>query len=996
IDLSLLTPRQQEEVARQLLHKGEQAPFDLAQSPLIQAWLVRINANTHLLIMTMHHIVSDGWSLNIFRRELALLYDAYSRQQPSPLPEIRIQYTDFSLWQHSWLKGSVLEEQMAYWKQQLTGAPSLITLPTDYPRPTLQTYRGSTYSFELPGRLIKQVQALSRREGVSLFMTLLTAFTILLARYSGQDDLVIGTPIANRTHTELENLIGFFVNTLALRINISHHPTFREALAQVREITLGAYAHQAIPFEKLVEELSPERHLEHSLIFQVMFALHNTTETMAAFSDLNVEELITANYTSQFDLTLMMAETENGMIGTFEYNTDLFRPERIERMYTHFHTLLQHIVTSPDQTVTRLPLLSSEEKQRMLLEWNATELDAPTQRGLHQLFEEQAHRTPHAPAVSDEQQCLTYEALQHRSTQLAYHLTGLGLQPEQPVGVFLERNVDLLVALLGILKAGGAYLPLDPAFPTDRLAYMMRNAGVSLIVTEEALRQYIPYQPIQSIFLDTGWPAIEQTPLTGSLPEVSSEQLAYILYTSGSTGQPKGVQVSHRNIVNFLSSLRLEPGIQASDTLLAITTLSFDIAGLELFLPLIAGAQVALVSRNTALDGALLARAILARNATIMQATPASWRLLLDAGWQGNPALTILCGGEALPHELARKLLVRGKAVWNLYGPTETTIWSARHPLNSPLAETGTVPIGQPVSNTSIFLLDKALEPVPIGVSGDLYIGGAGVARGYLQQPDLTAERFIPDPWSTHPGARMYATGDKARFSANGIIEFLGRGDQQVKLRGHRIEPGEIETILEQHPTIRQAVVLVREDEPGYPQLVAYLVGENDTTCSFSDLRAYLSTTLPDYMLPTHVLWLPEFPHTANRKVDRRSLPKPESLSPSLEASYVAPASQVEQAIATIWQNVLHLETVGIHHNFFDLGGHSLLLTRVARMMNETLHLNITILDLFQHPTIAALASFLRHEQQKQPAAIQRGQQRADMRKTLRQQRFSPTSRQEK
>ncbi len=988
IDLSSLPRSQRDEAAGRLLQEGERAPIDLSQSPLMHAWLVRLDMETHFLVMSMHHIVSDGWSLNIFRRELSLLYDAYAQQRPASLPERPIHYADFTLWQRSWLHGAALGEHVAYWRQQLAGAPALLDLPTDYPRPTVQTYHGSEYTFSLPGELVERVQKLSRHAGATLFMTLLTAFAVLLARYSGQDDLVVGTPIANRTHMELEQLIGFFVNTLALRINLSEHPTFRAALAQVREMTLEAYAHQTIPFEKLVEELSPERHLAHSPLFQVLFSLQNTTRAPLTFSDLIAEELTKPSTTAQFDLTLMMAETQDGMIATFEYNTDLFRPERIERMADHFHTLLQHIVEAPDRSVAHLPLLSAEERQRILVTWNQTDVHVPTQRCLHDLFDEQAQRTPHALAVSDEQKSLTYAALQQRSTQLAHYLVSLDLQPEQPVGILLDRTVGLLVALLGVLKAGGTYLPLDPAYPQERLAYMLRDAGVSLVVTEQALHQDVPFQPIQKVLLDTDWPTIEHVSPARPLPNVSSEQLAYILYTSGSTGYPKGVQVSHRNVVTFLSTIAVAPGIQADDRLLALTTLSFDIAALELFLPLMVGAQVLLAGRATALDGQLLAEAILTRGATIMQATPASWRLLLDAGWRGDALLNILCGGEALPQELARQLLTRGRTVWNLYGPTETTIWSSRYQLHAPLAETGTVPIGRPIGNTRMFILDGSLEPVPIGIVGDLYIGGEGVTRGYLHQPDLTAERFVPDPWSTHPGARMYATGDQARFTADGTIEFLGRGDQQVKVRGHRIELGEIETILEHHPAVRQAVVLVREDEAGYPQLVAYLVRNDNASCTLAELRAYIRDRLPEYMLPSHLIWLPELPLTANRKVDRRRLPKPESLSPASTANYVAPRSQIEQTIAAIWQEVLHVDKVGIHDAFFDLGGHSLLLTRVVRMMNDALHSTITILDIFQHPTIDALASFLHQEQPQQPA-LQRGQQRADMRRTLRQQRFS-------
>jgi amino acid adenylation domain-containing protein len=821
VDLRELARDLREACARHLAAEEAQRPFDLSSHSLLRFTLLRLGAEEHVALLTMHHIVSDGWSVGIFIQELTRLYQSFSRGMASTLPDLPIQYADFATWQREWLQGTVLDSQVTYWKKQLGGNLPLLKMPTERARPAVQRYHGAHQSFELTSSLADGLKALCRVEEVTLFMLLLAAFQTLLYRYSGQEDILVGTPVAGRNRTEVEALIGFFVNTLVMRSDFSGHPTFRQLLARVSRVVREAYANQDLPFEKLVEELQPDRDLSRSPIFEVMFILQNAPTSALKLEGLTIEPLKAETGTSKFDLTLEMGEAGNSIIGSAQYNTDLFETQTIERLLSNFQTLLEGIVANPDEPVSTLPLLAQAERDRLLREWNKTRADYPRESCLHQLFEEQAMRTPHAPAVIFEDEHWTYGELNRRANRLAHYLRTLGVGPEVFVAICADRSLEMMAGLLGILKAGGAYLPLDPAYPKERMAYMLEDSGAPVLLTQRRLAANFSDHRAQVICLDELLETVSERDEENPSIRVEAENLAYVIYTSGSTGGPKGVQLSHRAVVNFLNSMRRDLEIMSRDVLLAVTTLAFDIAGLELFLPLTVGARVVVASREAATDGAQLAERLNLHGVTMMQATPATWRLLLAVGWQGREDLKILCGGEALPEDLARQLVVRGSALWNLYGPTETTIWST---ISRMKPDFDSVSAGRPIENTEIYLLDADLQPVPIGVSGELHIGGEGLARGYLNQPELTSAKFIPHPFSIEPGARLYKTGDLARYLPGGEIEILGRLDHQLKLRGYRIELEEIEGLLVRHPAVRETVVVAKEYGPGDKRLVAYLV----------------------------------------------------------------------------------------------------------------------------------------------------------------------------
>ena len=766
--------------------------------------------------------------------ELAALYEAFVARRPSPLAELPIQYADFAQWQRGWLDGEVLAGQLEYWRRQLSGAPAVLNLPADRPRPPMQTFNGARYSFKLPNAAAVALRELSRREGVTLFMSLLAAFQTLLYRYTGERDVLVGTPIANRGRTETERLIGFFINTLVLRTKVSGRQTFRELLRQVREVALGAYAHQDIPFEKLVEELQPQRSLSHSPLFQVMFIWQNAPMPEFKLPGLLLSTVNTGMETAKFDLTLQMEETGPGLIGRLEYNTDLFDEETMRRLAAHFESLLDSALADPDQSLACIPLLTATEQQQ-LLQWNDTEAEYPRQTCMHELFEAQVAGTPDAIALVYEHRQLSYYELNQRANHLACKLRSLGVRPGVLVGLYTERGPEMLIGLLGILKAGGAYVPLDPTYPRERLAFMVRDAALTVLLTQRHLVAGLPEHAADVICLDSE--VLFEETAANPANWTDAEALAYVIYTSGSTGRPKGVMIPHGAVVNFLSTMLRQPGLSSDDILLAVTSLSFDIAALELCLPLMVGARVVLVSREVSADGALLAESLTDHAATVMQATPATWTQLLDSGWRGLSALKMLCGGEALAREQATRLLERGATLWNMYGPTETTIWSAIHRVVAATdGDTSAVPLGRPIANTGIHLLDEEGQLVPVGVPGELHIGGAGLAHGYLKRPELTAEKFLPDQFSATAGQRLYQTGDLTRYLPDGAIEFLGRIDHQVKLRGFRIELGEIEAVLAQQAAVHEVVVVVREDVPGDKRLVAYVRYEPERPPDISEL----------------------------------------------------------------------------------------------------------------------------------------------------------------
>lgn len=947
------------DAAYDLLSAEVQRPFNLTEGALIRPFLVQLSRQEHILLLTMHHIASDGWSTGVLLREIAALYPAFLHGKPSPLPELTIQYADFATWQRQWLQTERLQQHLTYWQKQLHNLPTL-SLPTDHPRPPIQTVVGTRTLFKLPPTLTQTIDQLSQQEGVTLFMSLLATFQTLLSRYANQEDIVVGSPIANRTHTKIENLIGFFANMLVLRTDFSGNPTFRELLQQVRETALAAYEHQDLPFEKLVEELQPERDLSRSPLFQAVFALQNAPMPAFELPNLTLKSLPLDKGTSAYDINMAMWRRDGQLEGRIEYNTDLFDGATITCFIDHFQQLLTQLMAHPDTPIAQLSFLTEAEKAQ-LTNWNKTEAEYPQTERLTELFEQQVAQTETAVAVTYADQKLTYAELNQRANQLAHYLQSLNVGPETFVGLCVERSPEMMVGLLGILKAGAAYVPLDPGFPQERLAYMVQDAELSIILTQQTLIDIgqLPFANCQQIPLDSAQDILAQFPKSNPSTTATTDNLAYVIYTSGSTGTPKGVQIPHRPVVNFLKTMRQQPGLSAADTLLSVTTLSFDIAVLELFLPLTVGATVALVSREVAADGVQLMQAMRDAQATVMQATPATWRLLLTAGWEGDNSLKILCGGEALPAALANELIAKGNAVWNLYGPTETTIWSVRYQVASNLSQ---VPIGRPIANTQIYLLDKHYQPVPIGVTGEIYIAGDGLARGYRKRPSLTADRFIPNPFSTQPGQRMYKTGDVGRYLPDGNIEYLGRNDHQVKVRGFRIELGEIESQLNQHPTINNAIVTTQQDSSDSSFLVGYFITEKpEASPTGNDLREHLIQTLPDYMIPNAFIQLDAFPLTPNGKIDRKALPAPGRKQLQSEKGVVPPRNEFEEILAEVWEEVLPIDPIGIYDNFFNLGGHSLLATQVVSRIRDRFEIELPVRTLFEAPTIAELS--LRVEQ---------------------------------
>ncbi len=927
-------------------------PFDLTLGPLMRARLYRSGERQYLLYYNVHHIAYDGWSMGIFARELAAIYDAFAAGQPSPLPELPVQYLDYALWQREWLQGEVLERQLDYWRRQLASVPPL-ELPTDRPRPAVRTHNGGAIPLALGERLQHDLRRFAQQEGSTLFIVLTAAYKALLHHWTTQEDISIGTLIANRRRPEIEGLIGFFANSLVLRTDLSGDPSFRELLRRERDTSLDAHAHQDLPFEKLVEALNPPRDLARTPMFQVMLILLNAPGEALELPGLKLQPLAIDSRTSKMEMTLYLTETPAGVDGFIEYNTDLFDHSTLARLIDHYQRVLEAVIAGPEVRLSELPLLSDAERRQALRDWNATAAEQPALT-LHGWIEERVRQAPDAPAVELGESRLTYGELDVRANRLARHLCRLGVGPETLVGLAMERSLDMLVGVLAVLKAGGAYVPIDPEYPKDRVAHMLADSRLPVLLTQEPLLERLPDHDARVVAVDRDAAAIaaeSAEPLAGG---ATPDSLAYVIYTSGSTGKPKGVQIPHSAVVNFLSSMRKKPGLTSEDTLLAVTTLSFDIAGLELYLPLVCGARLLLVSRETAQAGESLKEILETKGVTAMQATPATWRLLLAAGWLGDRHLKILCGGEALPRDLANQLLGACGSLWNVYGPTEATIWSTL----DQVAAAEPITIGRPIDNTEVYLLSRRLNPVPVGVPGELLIGGHGLSRGYRGRPDLAAEKFIPHPFADlrrEPGARLYRTGDLARHLPDGRIEFLGRIDHQVKVRGFRIELGDIEAALDQHPAIAQAVVVAREDTPGSKQLAAYIVAAaGDGKPNVSDLRAYLKEKLPEYMIPALYTFLEALPLTPNGKVDRRALPAPDRTTAARE--YVAPRDDKERFFCELWQELLSLERVGINDDFFELGGDSLLVIRVVTKANKAA-LGITTKQVFQHRTVADLAA---------------------------------------
>ncbi|MBW8875034.1 MAG: amino acid adenylation domain-containing protein, partial [Acidobacteria bacterium] len=957
VDLSGLGARAPDE-AKELAGREVGRPFDLARGPLFRPLLVRLAPQDHAILAPLHHLVSDGWSNGVLLGELVALYTAHREGRQAALPELAVQYRDYALWQRQWLGGEHLAAELAHWRQELRGLPVRLDLPGDRPYPAVQTYRGEGLRLAWGDGLVEGLRGLARAEGATLFMTLLAGFGALLSRWSAQQDLAIGTVVAGRNRVEVENLIGLFVNTLVLRVDLRSAASFRELLAGVRRATLEAFAHQDLPFEKLVDELAPQRSLAYSPLFQVLFVLQNTPGQAAAPAGLRLVPFEVEGQGAQFELSLSLTETALGLEGSLVYGTDLFDRPTVERLALQLRSLLAAARDDAGGRLGELPLLAAAERAHLLREWNDTAAPLPGLR-VHELIAAQARRRPAAPAAGCGEEWLSYGELAGRVGRLGRRLLDLGLRPETVVGIAVERSLEMLIAALAVLEAGGTYLPLDPGYPPERLSFMLEDSGARVLLTQSRLLDRLPAHACRVLCID-GETEVEPAAAgpAASVGSVGPEHLAYLLYTSGSTGRPKGVQVSHGALSNVLASMRREPGLSERDLLLAVTSLSFDIAAVELFLPLMVGARVLIATAEETADGALLLARLAGSGATAMQATPATWRMLLAGGWSEAGALRLaMAGGEALSGDLAALLLRRAGEVWNLYGPTETAIWSAVFRVAAPSATSATsatVPIGRPIANTGLHVLEPTFEPSPAGVPGELFIGGSGVARGYAGRPDLTAERFLPDPWGGAPGARLYRTGDLARRRGDGVIEFLGRTDHQVKVRGFRIEPGEIEAALCHHPGVDVAVVVPRG--AGVQVLVAYVVpAAGGTAPAGAELREHLRRSLPEHMIPAVFLPLAALPLTPNRKVDRNALPDP-GTAVRPEESRTAPRTPTEELVAGVWAEVVRAERIGVGESFFELGGHSLLATQVVSRLRQAFGVELPVRALFEAPTVEALA----------------------------------------
>ncbi|HEY0603503.1 MAG TPA: amino acid adenylation domain-containing protein, partial [Herpetosiphonaceae bacterium] len=1014
IDLQHIASADRDAALIQQAQQQLAAPFDLVQGPLFRATLFRLGDDSHLLLMTMQHIVSDGWSWGVLCRELSAYYEGAIAGTPAILPDLPIQYADYAVWQREYLQGSVRDAQLDYWRQQLADLP-VLELPTDHPRPAVISPAGDSLFFQLPADLTAALSAFTQREGVTLFMTGLATLQVLLARYSRQTDLAVGTPIANRTRHETEELIGCFVNTLVLRSRLSLRGSVRDLLQHVRSVALEAYAHQDVPFEEVVDALQPERDLSRTPLFQVMFVLQNAPLAPLTLPDVAIERFQLPSTTSKFDLTLTLEETPDGISGNVEFSTALFERPTIERLVAHFQTLLAGIVSDPDQPIGLLPLLSEAERHHLLVTCQPDAVATPVTQCLHQIFEAQAARTPQFIAVSHDQEHLTYGDLDARANQLARYLQRLGVRAETRVGLYLHRSLDLMVGMLAILKAGAAYVPIDPTYPVERVAFMVADMQAPVIVTHEQLaaKLYAEHADHQAttICLDRDRERIGQESTERVSAPVTPDQLAYIIYTSGSTGRPKGTLISHAMVVRLFSSTQPWFHFDTGDVWTLFHSAAFDFSVWEIWGALLHGGRLVIVPYLTSRDPEAFYDLLRSEQVTVLNQTPSAFRQLIAVDRQRGSTASdlalryVIFGGEALDLQSLRPWFEhhgdQRPQLVNMYGITETTVHVTYRPLTlADLSDHSRSVIGGPIPDLRLYVCDPFGQLAPTGAPGELYVGGAGVARGYLNRPALTAERFVPDPFAQSPeqaGARLYRSGDLARYLPNGDIEYLGRIDQQVKLRGFRIELGEIEAALKQHPAVREAVVLVRDD-----RLVAYVVQEqrNKETREqenleprtknqevepeipprlsptrrkpaeewgrgaggeglVPNLRQHLGQRLPEYMIPAVFVPLKELPLTTNGKLDRKALPVPDLTSIERQDTLVAPRTPAEEVVAQIWSRLLRIEQISVHDNFFELGGNSLLATQVIVRLHEIFPINVSVRSMFDRPTVAGLVEAL-------------------------------------
>ncbi|MCU0490002.1 MAG: amino acid adenylation domain-containing protein [Chloroflexaceae bacterium] len=1018
VDLRHVPADEQEAEVRRLMLLNAQHRFNLALGPLLRADLLCLAEQSHVFLLNIHHIVFDAWSVGLFLGELTILYNAFSQNLPSPLPPLAVQYPDFAIWQRNWLQGEVLEQQLAYWKEQLSGSLPVLELPGDRPRPPMLTYEGAVCYHQFPPELSVKLAALSQNEGVTPFMTLFAAFQVLLYRYTNADDIITGSMIANRDFVDIENLLGFFANTLLLRTSMAGNPSFRAFLQRVREGALEAFAHQNVPFEQLIEALKPPRDTSHTPLFQTMFILQNAPVPSVSQNDLRVEFLRVDNGTSKYDFTLSLTEMPDGMRAAAEYRTDLFNAETIARLLRHYQVLLERIVTDADCGINHLPLLTEAERQQ-LHAWNGTAAPYPRDAGLHTLVAAQAARVPTAVALIDGLEQVRYAEFEQRANQLAHYLHGQGGGVGNLVGVCMARSATLVTTLLGILKAGAAYLPLDPRYPPERLALMLDDAGPILVLIDEIGATRLPApasgDPLR-INVGAETAAIAAQPTDAPSVHVGGGDLAYVIYTSGSTGRPKGVRATHRGAVNRSAWMEQAFPFHADEVCAQKTALSFVDSVWEIFGPLMAGCPLVMLPDEVVLDLERLLGVLAERRVSRLVLVPSLLRAILQLGGDlaaRLPALKLwISSGEALSTELAAQFHSRlpGRTLLNLYGSSEVAADATWHVV-TPDSLNQPIPLGRPIHNMQVFVLDNHMQPVPIGVPGEIYIGGDGLAQGYHQRPDLTAERFLNFGFAIadfgldadqskiqNLKSKIYKTGDLGRYRPDGALEFLGRSDQQVKLRGFRIELGEIETLLAQHPAVRAAVVVLREDATGDPQLVAYVVLQELRTqnpepshtaqegSGFSVLGSFLRERLPDYMVPSAFVLLEQFPLTPSGKIDRKALPAPDHTRSA--RALVPPRTPVEKVLVGMWSQVLGREQIGVEDNFFEIGGHSLKATQLLNRVRETFHVNLPLRSLFQATTVATLGALvIAHEGQP-------GQSEKIAQMWLRLQRISPEERQ--